>query len=190
MLSVTERLADKYALAIFSLAEEQNSVDAIYNRLLEIKNVFADNSELHGFINNPLVPKKSKKEVLQTVFAGNIEDILLNFILVLVDKNRIALYDVICKAYLGLLNERNGILEVKVTTARPLSAEQEDQVKNKVGRLLNKDIVLNKRVDSKIMGGIIIQIGDKLVDGSIARRLNDIGRSIKSIDMREIGVTK
>ena len=56
--------------------------------------------------------------------------------------------------------------------------------------MLNKNIILNKRVDARIMGGIIIQVGDKLIDGSISRRLKNIERSIKSIDIREIGVTK
>ena len=190
MLSVAERLASKYALAMFEIATEQQTTDASLVELEKILNILKTNSELEGFVNNPLVPKISKKEVLKEVLAGEVSAVVMNFLFILVDKNRITLYESICKAYHGFINKRDGIEEVKVTTARPLDKTQEEHIKTRVGKMLNKNIILNKRVDARIMGGIIIQVCDKLIDGSISRRLKNIERSIKSIDMREIGVTK
>lgn len=189
MLSAAERLADKYALAIFEIATEQNSVQGMYDQLLGIQGILKDNSELAAFVNNPLVPKASKKEVAHKVFAGTAEAMLLNFVMVLLEKDRMSLFDIICKSYKKFLNEKENIVEVKVTTAREMSAEQEAEVSAKIAKMLNKNVVLNKHLDEKILGGIVIQVGDKLIDGSIVRQLKNIKRSLESIDVREIGVT-
>ena len=105
------------------------------------------------------------------------------------EKNRISLFNNIHRAYTNLMNEKNNIVEIKVTTARNLSETEYAEVTEKVGKILNKNIILIKHVNPEIMGGIIIQMGDKLIDGSIARQLKNMEKSLKSIDMREIGVT-
>lgn len=189
MLSAKERLAGKYALAIFEIAKERDQVKKTYNQMLKLQKALKENEDLKAFVDNPLVPKISKKEVVHKVFNKDVEPTLLNFMLLLVDKDRITLFDHICKEYKNINNEAEGIVEVKVTTARELEAAQEKKVANKVAKLLNKKVVLNKRIDPKIVGGIIIQVGDKLIDGSVSRRLKNMERALKSIDIREIGVT-
>lgn len=189
MLSAAERLADKYALAIFEIAEDTSSIQNMYKQLLGVQDLLKSNEDLSNFIYNPLVPKVSKKEVTQKIFADSIETMLLNFLLVLIEKERISLFDAICKAYKKFMNEKENIVDVKVTTARAMSAEQETEVVEKVSKMLNKKVVLNKHIDEKILGGIVIQVGDKLIDGSVLRQLKNIRRSLQSIDVREIGVT-
>lgn len=189
MLGSAERLADKYALAIFEIATERSSVQGMYDQLLAVQTILKGNSELAAFVNNPLVPKVAKKEVAQKVLVDVAEPMLMNFVMLLLEKDRMSLFDVICKSYKNLLNEKENIVEVKVTTARELSPEQEAEVTAKIVKLLNKNVVLNKRLDEKIIGGIVIQVGDKLIDGSVVRQLQNIKRSLESIDVREIGVT-
>lgn len=189
MLSAAERLADKYALAIFEIAEEQNSMQVMYEQLLVVQNMLRNNQELDSFVNNPLVPKVSKKEVAQKVFAEGIDVMLLNFILVLLEKDRMSLFAAICKAYKKFMNEKDNIVDVKVTTARELTPRQEAEVNEKMTKMLNKKVVLSKHLDEKIIGGIVIQVGDKLIDGSVVRQLKNIKRSLEGIDVREIGVT-
>ena len=189
MLGAAERLADKYALAIFEIATDKTSVEGMYDQLIAVQSLLKDNSELESFVNNPLVPKASKKEVAQKVLNDGIDPMLLNFIMVLLEKNRMSLFDTICRSYKKFLNEKENIVEVKVTTARELSAEQEAEVSAKIAKMLNKKVVLSKHLDERIIGGIVIQVGDKLIDGSVVRQLKNIKRSLQSIDVREIGVT-
>lgn len=189
MLSVAERLAAKYALAIFEIAQEKNMLDEIQAQLNATQELFKTNPELNAVINNLLVPKEPKLEILKQVLASEVDATLLSFLYVLVEKNRISLFDSIHRAYTNLMNEKNNIVEIKVTTARNLSEAEYAEVTEKVGKILNKNIILIKHVNPEIMGGIIIQMGDKLIDGSIARQLKNMEKSLKSIDMREIGVT-
>ena len=189
MLSVTERLAGKYALAIFEIAQEKNMLEEIQTQLTAIKELFAENLELNSLVNNLLVPKEPKIEIIKQVFGQQIDTVLLRFLVVLLEKNRISLFEKIHRAYVNLLNEQNNIAEIKVTTARNLSETEYAEVSEKIGKLLNKKIILIKHINPEIMGGIIIQMGDKLIDGSIARQLKNMEKSLKSIDMREIGVT-
>lgn len=189
MLSSAERLADKYSLAIFEIAEEKSSIQKMYKQLLAVQELLNENNELHDFVNNPLVPKVSKKEVVQQVLADGTDPMLLNFFLVLIEKDRVSLFDSICKAYKKFMNEKENIVDVKVTTARKITAKQEAEVAEKVSKMLNKKVVLSKHIDARLLGGIVIQVGDKLIDGSVARRLKNIKHSLQSIDVREIGVT-
>lgn len=189
MLGAAERLAGKYALAIFEIAEDTSSIPNMYKQLLSVQELFKNNGELSAFIYNPLVPKLSKKEVVQKVFADGLDPMLLNFLLVLIEKDRISLFEAICKAYKSFMNEKENIVDVKVITARQIEPEQENEVVARISKMLNKKVILNKHIDEKIIGGIVIQVGDKLIDGSIVRQLKNIKRSLKSIDVREIGVT-
>lgn len=189
MLSVAEQLAAKYALAIFEIAQEKNMLDEIQKQLDATQDLLQVNPELNSVVANLLIPKEPKMEILKQVLATEVDPILLSFLLVLVGKNRISLFNNIHRAYTNLMNEKNNIVEIKVTTARNLSETEYAEVTEKVGKILNKNIILIKHVNPEIMGGIIIQMGDKLIDGSIARQLKNMEKSLKSIDMREIGVT-
>ena len=190
MLSVAEQLAAKYALAIFEIAQEKNMLDEIQKQLDATQDLLQVNPELNSVVTNLLIPKEPKMEILKQILATEeVDPILLSFLLVLVEKNRISLFNNIHRAYTNLMNEKNNIVEIKVTTARNLSETEYAEVTEKVGKILNKNIILIKHVNPEIMGGIIIQMGDKLIDGSIARQLKNMEKSLKSIDMREIGVT-
>ena len=190
MLSVAEQLAAKYALAIFEIAQEKNMLDEIQKQLDATQDLLQVNPELNSVVTNLLIPKEPKMEILKQILATEeVDPILLSFLLVLVEKNRISLFNNIHRAYTNLMNEKTNIVEIKVTTARNLSETEYAEVTEKVGKILNKNIILIKHVNPEIMGGIIIQMGDKLIDGSIARQLKNMEKSLKSIDMREIGVT-
>ena len=93
MLSVAEQLAAKYALAIFEIAQEKNMLDEIQKQLDATQDLLQVNPELNSVVTNLLIPKEPKMEILKQVLATEVDPILLSFLLVLVEKNRISLFN-------------------------------------------------------------------------------------------------
>lgn len=189
MLSVKERLAEKYAMAIFEIAEQENMLDTMQQELEAVQDFFIQQPQARIFIENILVPKGAKKDFLKQVLSEQIHVLLLQLLLVLVDKGRTTILTEVIDSYKRLLNERRNIVEIKVTTARELDANMYERIAEHVGKLLDKKVLLHKKIDEKLIGGIVIGYGDKLIDGSVLRQLKNMEYTLKSIDVREIGVT-
>lgn len=174
------QLATKYARAIFELAQEEDKL-AEYDKELTLVNddVFSI-PEAVTFFKNPLVPHTAKKELLKKAFSGEVSDNVMNFLLLLTDKNRIGIFSEIYEIFTGLKNEALGILVADVTTAFPLTKVQESKIGMKLAAVTHKRIQIRPHEDKSILGGVIVRIGDKLIDGSAAGRLQALRSSLSS----------
>ena len=189
MLSSRQEAAEKYAQAIFDLAQEENSLPKVRQDVNFFLEVLTKNEQLTTFLENPFEDKQARKAVIAQVFKDSVEGISLNFILLLVEKKLEKLLPLIIKQFNKLVYEKDGTVEVRVTTARELSADEYGKIAKRMSETVKKPVVLNKHVDPSIIGGVIVQIGDKLVNGSIDRRLKDIGALIKSATGDEKGAS-
>ena len=189
MLKEVGKLAEKYAMAVFELAEEQNMLDAVKDELAMVDSLFKEQTDLQEFVCNPRVPSVAKRDVLKQVFADKVQPFVLNFLLIVADRKREAVLPAIIKAYNRFLNEKRGIVEVKVTTARPLSDTQAEALSQQLGKKLNSRVILEKTIDPAIIGGVVVRVGDKLIDGSVGRQLKRLEMALLGIDLKKIGVT-
>lgn len=171
------QLASKYARAIFELAVELDSLDLFDKDLALVKNDVFCVPDAVAFFKNPLVPHSSKKDLLNKALNGEISDTVMNFLLLLTDKNRIGIFPDIYDIFSNLKNDAQGILIADVTTAFPLTKAQESKLGLKLAEVTRKKIKIRRHEDKSILGGVIVTIGDKRIDGSAAGRLHALKRS-------------
>lgn len=170
------QLATKYSRAIFELAQEENKLDDYAKDLLQVYEDVFSLPEAVKFFQNPLIPHQAKKDLLAKAFEKEISPEVFNFLMLLVDKNRIGIFNEIYEIFNGLKNQAQGILIADVVTAFALTKTQETQLIKKLATVTGKKIQIRKHEDKSILGGVIVTIGDKRIDGSAAGRL----RALKS----------
>lgn len=165
------QLAGKYAKAIFALAVEENKLNEFGQQLAAINGVVASHADLAGFFNNYQIKAEAKKEVMRKIFEGELSKNVYNFLMLLIDKRRESLLAAIVSEYKKLANAAQNIVEAKVTVARMLSKEQEAQLMKKLETVLGKTVIMETKIDQSILGGVVVRIGDKLIDGSVVRQM-------------------
>lgn len=169
MLNV--QLANKYARAIFEIAQDEKKLDAYDKDLLKVNDDIFGVPEAVKFFQNPLVPHKAKKDLLVKALKKEVSETTMNFLMLLTDKGRIGIFTAIYEIFSALKNKAQGILIADVTSAFPLSKQQETMLVKKLSTLTDKKVRVRKHEDKKILGGLIVTIGDKRIDGSAAGRL-------------------
>ena len=174
------QLATKYARAIFELAQEENKLDDYDNDLSLIQDDIFTIPDAVTFFKNPLVPHQAKKDLLTKAFKGEISDNVMNFLLLLTDKSRIGIFNEIYEIFTNLKNDAQGILVADVTTAFPLTKAQESKIGMKLAAVTHKRIQIRRHEDKNILGGVIVRIGDKRIDGSAAGRLQALKSSLST----------
>ncbi|MDF2874051.1 MAG: atpH [Sporomusa sp.] len=168
---LTNKLAIKYAQAIYEIASERALLDNVEKQLRLVDATIAGHADLATLIYHPLVPAPAKKETINRVFAGDLDGFVQNFLLLLIDKRREPALPAIIREYIRLANEARNIAEAEVFTAKELSAEQLEALAAKLSEVTGKNIVLKTSIDQELLGGVVVKIGDKLIDGSVARQL-------------------
>lgn len=183
-------LAAKYAQAIYELSVEKNMLDQVEQELELVTSTIGKYSELSTLIYHPRVLVQAKKDTLKKIFGQEIADFVLKFLMLLVDKRRETILPAIIREYVTLANEARNVVEAEVTAAMPLEQGQDIALINKLSLVTGgKKIVLNVQIDKAIIGGVIVKIGDKLIDGSVLRQLEIMKNTLLNTEVTGIGVT-
>ena len=173
---IKSQVGRRYSKAIFEIAEEKNQVKEIYEMLNSAMVLYRTDKEFKNFILNPLIDNEQKKSVLNEIFGkDNSEN--LNILLYILDKGRMNCIKYIVAEYLKIYYRKNRILDVKATFTKELTDEQKKKLINKVSQKTGNEINLEIKIDKDILGGGIIKIGDKIIDGSIRRELDNWKKS-------------
>ena len=172
------QLASKYATAIFEIAKDEKNLDGYDKDLARVRADVFSIPDAVKFFQNPLVPQKAKKDLLTRAFDKEISATVMNFLMLLVDKKRIGVFNEIYDIFTNLKNKEQGILIADVTTAFPLTKRQQDALIKKLMSLTGRKIQIRTHKDTSILGGVILKIGDKLIDGSAAGKLRALRSSM------------
>ncbi|ALQ41809.1 ATP synthase F1 subunit delta [Fusobacterium polymorphum] len=173
---IKSQVGRRYSKAIFEIAEEKNQVKEIYEMLNSAMVLYRTDKEFKNFILNPLIDNEQKKSVLNEIFGkDNSEN--LNILLYILDKGRMNCIKYIVAEYLKIYYRKNRILDVKATFTKELTDEQKKKLIDKLSQKTGKEINLEIKIDKDILGGGIIKIGDKIIDGSIRRELDNWKKS-------------
>ena len=170
---MAQRLSGKrYAQAIFDLALENDQTDQWGEDLAVVAEVFED-SEFTALLKHADVPAANKLAATASVLAG-INPLVRNLVDLLVSKNSVDSIAGVYSGYGELLDRHLGRQRVEITTAVPLESAETDRISSFVNGLINNEVVLTTMVDESIIGGLVIQIGDRLLDGSTKARLDGL----------------
>ena len=173
-----EIVADKYSSAMFELAQEQNKLELMEEQLGYVASVMIDQPELRSFLENPIVTEDAKIKLIGKIFDFSIDKVALHFIYVMIKRGRYRYIASAIEAFIKKSRAARGILEATVTVAEPITADVEASVQTKLREVTGKDVILSVRQDPSIIGGIVIQVGDKRIDGSVSRRLEELEKSL------------
>lgn len=161
--------ARRYAQAAFDVAREDGDVQQWMADLRSARDTFQDQA-LGLYFKDPNVPTEEKQEALRKVF-GNVRPHVMNLLQILATKQRIHLLPAILEEFEELEREARGILEADVTVARPIDQTERGRIAERLGQVTGKQVEVHVQVDPAILGGVVVRIGDQLIDGSVAGRL-------------------
>jgi F-type H+-transporting ATPase subunit delta len=177
------RLANRYAKSLLTLAIEKNQLDTVYKDIEFLQSVAKLNKEFVVVLKSPVISSEKKESIIGAVTSGKISDLTYLFIRLLIRKGREMNLPDITTAFIEQYKEHKNIHSVKLTTATPVSDELKESIVNQIKSQTDlKNIELTTEVNDKLIGGFILQIGDKEVDASIAYDLNLIRKQFLNND--------
>ncbi len=165
------RVARRYANALMSVAEEQKSVDSVAADAALIGKILASSRELRLLLASPVISDVKKASVMKALFGGKINVVSSKFIDLLIRKHREGILQEVIDQYLTLRDELRGIMTVDVTSVTPLDRSQEESLARQLGKRTGKTVKLHMKEDAAIRGGLIVKIGDTVLDASVRRQL-------------------
>ncbi len=174
---ITE-LATRYAQGLFELAQETNTVEEKKEQAELLLQVAEENPDLTVFFNAVKVTGSEKKEFILNVFQGKIEQDMVNFLRLLVDKHRIVYLKDILKAYISLADEELGIEHAEVYSARKLPEEELAKIKSALETKTGKQIVLRNVVDESLIAGIKVVVGNNVTDVTMKNKIDSLRETL------------
>lgn len=175
-------VANSYGNALFELALEKNSIEDMLQEVICIQNVFKENADFRKFLSHPQISKEEKISVIENVFKGKADDDIVGLLVMIIKKDRYNEIDAILSYFINRVKEHKHIGIASVTSAVELNDEQK---KNIVDRLIEltdyKEFEISYIVDKDILGGLIIRIGDRVVDSSLKSKLNSMAQELYKI---------
>lgn len=177
-------ISKTYADALFELAVEENKTTQLKEEVQELLAVLRENEEFGKFMNHPKIPKEEKTEALKNIFKGRIDQELLGFLITIVEKDRYGQIEDILDTFIDSVKEYNHIGTAYVTTAVPLSEQERQDVEK---RLLDttqyQTLECHYEVEKALIGGMVIRMGDRVVDSSIRTKLEKLERELMAIQL-------
>ena len=169
-----------YSDALFELSLEQNCAEEIYEELNALAKIFMDNPDFAKMLNAPTVNSNEKSAVIENVFSGKTSELTYNLLRVLTEKRRITFLPAIAQSFKERWYDMKNIVEVKVTTSVPLNETLKAKLKTKLEDVYKKSVILEEAVDESIIGGIVINYGNTMLDGTVKSKLESMQKTIKN----------
>ena len=173
-------VAKRYALALFQLAKEQQLLEKVEEELRVVKEVFFVNVELKAILKSPKLLKEKKKEILTEAFAS-VNTYVLNTLMLLIDRHRADEIAAVADEFIELANEEKGIEVADVYSIRPLTDEEKTALSSSfAAKIGKKSLQIENMIDSDMLGGVKIRIGNRIYDGSLRGKLDRLERKLLS----------
>lgn len=177
-------IAKTYGEALFETALEKEKIDEMYEEALGIEQVFSENPKLVKLFNHPNIIKEEKLQVVEAVFAGRLSQEMMGFLRIVIEKGRQGELDGIFAWFIARLKEHKRIGIAYVTSAVELSGGQKKQVEEKLlATTAYEAFEIHFSVDAELIGGLVIRIGDRVVDSSIKSRLYEMRKELMKIQL-------
>ena len=177
-------ISKTYGDALFELAIEEDKIDALLGEIEQLRHVLSENEDFGRLMNHPKVIKEEKIQVARNVFEGRMSDELLGFLVIIISKDRYRDIDAILDYFIAEVKKYKGIGVATVTTAVPLREEQCRKIER---RLLDTTsytkMEMNYLLDKSLIGGMVIRIGDRVVDSSISTKLNELQKELLKVQL-------
>jgi len=176
-VNTSQAVARVYAKALFDIGSQEGILGQIYDDLHGIQAAANAIPEANAFLQSPKLKRADKKLIMDELFADKVVRPVLGLLHVLIDKRREPCLDNIVAEFSKYRDEHEGRVHARVTTARPLPEDQLEALTNALAKSTGKTVKLQQRVNPAVIGGIRVNMGDYVLDGTVLRKMNELRRS-------------
>lgn len=173
-------LAGRYAMALFELARDEKQLDTVSASLATLRQAIAESADFRRLTGSPLVSRDQAVKAVEAIARTlDLDKTTANFLGVLATNRRLGELGAIVRAFSQLIARHRGETTAEVTSAHPLSDAQVDELKAKLKSQLGREVSIDLSVDPAILGGLIVKVGSRQIDGSIRTKLNTLATAMK-----------
>ena len=172
-----EEIATVYGRSLFEVAKEAGKLDEVREQLSQVADAISDQHELQVFFFSPYFSPDEKKEGLRKALS-DADPIVLNFLDLLIEKHRMPAIMRIKQTYNGMWERENDLLPVTVTSAVELDEETVRHIGDRIGEQTGRKVELSSRVEPDLLGGIVVRVGNSIIDASIRSRLEQLRKQV------------
>ncbi len=170
-----------YARALFELAVEGQMVDQILAEYEFVKDSFDKFPEFLEIIKSPKLSHDEKKNIITETFGDKISETLTSFFKILIDKKRSDVIRDVYNDFVVMVDDKKGLVVAKVESVIPLAANEIEVLVTKLNKVTGKTVTIDNVINPDIMGGLVVKVGDKVVDGSVKRKLENMRHELAQI---------
>lgn len=164
----------EYAMALFDLAQETDSVQEISDSLDTVLALFEENPEYMDFLSSPNIPKSERIAAIEQAFTGSVPENVVSFLSLFCERGRIRSLKECISEYRQLCDAANRISVADVASAVELTEAQKSALVQKLEKICGNAVVLNCTVDESLLGGMVVSVDGKVIDGSVKHKLREL----------------
>ena len=175
-------LAERYAAALFELADERRALDAVAGDLRELRAMLGGSPDLTRMVRSPVLSRAQQSKAIAALAEdAKLSELTRDFLAVVARNRRLFAVPAMIEAYLEKLAERRGEVTAEITAAQALTQAQQDALGEQLRRAVGSRVAIDLRVDPSLLGGMVVKIGSRMVDGSLKGQLQRLRLSMKGI---------
>ncbi|QJU58802.1 F0F1 ATP synthase subunit delta [Sphingomonas sp. AP4-R1] len=173
-------LSGRYASALFQLARDENQLSAVEASLGSVKQALAESADLRALASSPLIGREAAGKAIAAVAASlGVDPLTTKFLGVLAENRRLGSLDAIIRDFRQLAARQRGEASAEIVSAHPLDDGQVASLKTRLKSMVGSEVAVDLKVDPSILGGLIVRLGSRQIDGSIRTKLNTLAQAMK-----------
>ncbi len=178
---MAELITKRYATALFDIANEQGAMHNFKNEAAMLVSLFAEQKAYLEMLSHPKILLEEKVDMIEKAFQNQVSEPIIGLLVLLIKKGRQDYIVAILKHFMDMVEETEGFIKASVTSAIQLKEQQLAQIKANIESNTKKQVNLVATVDPSILGGLIVRVGDKVVDGSVRGQMNAMKGQLRSL---------
>ena len=180
-------VADRYARAVLHNSPDLATIERVKDELALLRDAFETQDSFRAFLLNPKMPVAVKRQILESTLRASLHTNTMELLFLLLAKARQHVLPDIADRYAELCDQYRGVEHADVVTAVPIPAALQDSLKLAVQRFSARQVEVSMQIDPKILGGVIVRLGGRIVDGSLRRRFEDTRRAMLAARLPRMG---
>lgn len=187
---INRTVARRYAKALLMLAVERDLLEQFEKELDIFRQIYSEEPNLKKIMDNPKILPPEKKKIIKMMVKDRVSPVIANFLYLIVDKRRESLFMEIIKEYGIYADQARNIVDAEVRSAVQLADKDFRELELRLSKATGKKVRLNSAIDTSLIGGLVVRIGDTVIDGSVTKKLALLKNRLQQSQFEGIGVIK